>query len=50
MGSSDSIMVGRGWLVGGGGTIRPGCEWLWVVGVKSWLFVGGGGNIMASSG
>ena len=49
-------------VVGGGCEIMAGCGWLWVVGVKirlvvggcrkimSWLVVGGGGKTMSGIG
>ena len=51
LGSSDLIMVGRGWLwvmvvklwlLGvGGGKLMPCRMWSWVVAAKLWLVVGG---------
>ena len=32
-------------VAGDGGEIIVGCGWLWVVGVKLWLVVGGRGDI-----
>ena len=34
-------------VVGGGCEIMAGCGWLWVVGVKIWLVVGGCRKIMS---
>ena len=34
----------------GGGEIKVGCWWSWVVGVKLWLVVGGGGELKPGRG
>ena len=37
-------------VVGGCREIMADCGWLWVVGMKLWLVVEGGGEIMAGRG